>query len=153
MGIGKNIKKRLDEKNMSVNELATKASISPQTLYAIIKRDKPDQKVSPDILQRIADVLQVDPMSLSNGIVIIQESKNNDMPKDILNAFGDFLTANQIKYKVCMLNGVSGKLFAFGQDSAYEFFLTDEQARQLPEMSIEQIKALIRSFNSQNKRD
>lgn len=76
-----------------------------------------------------------------------------DNNQKTLKAFDDFLTANQIKYKACMLNGVSGKLFAFGQDSAYEFFLTDEQSRQLPEMSIEQIKALIRSFNSQNKRD
>ena len=39
MGYGKNLKKILDEKGMTVKELAKKAGIAPTTLYSIIQRD------------------------------------------------------------------------------------------------------------------
>ena len=39
MGYGKNLKKMLDEKGMTVKELAKKAGIAPTTLYSIIQRD------------------------------------------------------------------------------------------------------------------
>lgn len=47
MGIGANLKELISLKGTNVNELANKAGIAPQTLYAIIKRDnsKIDQKI------------------------------------------------------------------------------------------------------------
>lgn len=64
MGIGNNIKTLADSKNISINELAKNAGIAPQTIYAIIKRDKPGQKVSPDILDKIATALNVNTYQL-----------------------------------------------------------------------------------------
>lgn len=59
MGIGINFKKIIDAKNLTVSEVAKITKIAPQTLYAIIKRDKENQKVSPDILDKIANALAV----------------------------------------------------------------------------------------------
>ena len=39
MGYGQNLKNILDEKGMTVKELAKKVSIAPTTLYSIIQRD------------------------------------------------------------------------------------------------------------------
>ena len=67
--------------------------------------------------------------------------------------FGGLLEANDIKYQVCELDGRAGKLFSFNEKEGFKYFLTNEQAKQLPEMSIEQIKALIRSFDKMNKEE
>ena len=39
MGYGQNLKDILDNKGMTVKELALKAKIAPTTLYSIIQRD------------------------------------------------------------------------------------------------------------------
>lgn len=57
MGIGKNLKIILDNKGMTVAELARLSGIAPQTLYAIIKRD--NDKVSMDALLLISKVLDM----------------------------------------------------------------------------------------------
>ena len=57
MGIGKTLKKLIDLKNTNVNELARNADVSPQTIYAIIKRDS--KKVDIDVLLKISKILEV----------------------------------------------------------------------------------------------
>ncbi|MCI7301551.1 MAG: helix-turn-helix transcriptional regulator [Clostridiales Family XIII bacterium] len=57
MGIGKNLKRILQVKNMTVAELSRSTDISPQTFYAIIKRDS--NKVKTDTLIKIAKALNV----------------------------------------------------------------------------------------------
>lgn len=57
MGLGKNLKKLIDLKGMNVNELSVKSGVSPQTLYAIIKRD--NNKIDTQILMKLAVALDV----------------------------------------------------------------------------------------------
>lgn len=57
MGIGANLKELISLKGTNVNELAAKAGISPQTLYAIIKRD--NSKIDTNILLKLAHALDV----------------------------------------------------------------------------------------------
>lgn len=57
MGIGTNLKELISLKGTNVNELAAKAGISPQTLYAIIKRD--NTKIDTNILLKLAHALDV----------------------------------------------------------------------------------------------
>ena len=57
MGLGKNLKELIGLKGMNVNELAVKSGVSPQTLYAIIKRD--NNKIDTQILMKLAIALDV----------------------------------------------------------------------------------------------
>lgn len=56
MGYGKNLKKILDEKGMTVKELALKAGIAPTTLYSIIQRDT---AIRFDTALRLSNILNV----------------------------------------------------------------------------------------------
>lgn len=58
MAIGKNLKKILSDKNMTVKELSRKTGITASTLYAIIQRD--NLTIKPDIAQKICEVLEID---------------------------------------------------------------------------------------------
>lgn len=57
MGYGQNLKNILDERNMSVAELARLTKVSATTLYSIIQRDS---AVRFDTALRIANVLDID---------------------------------------------------------------------------------------------
>ena len=57
MGYGKNLKKALDDKHMSVQKLAKLTGIAPTTLYSIIQRDT---SVRFDHALRIANILGID---------------------------------------------------------------------------------------------
>ena len=57
MGIGYILDELLKEKNINVNELARRTSISPSTLYSIIRRD--NTKADLDIHMNIARELKV----------------------------------------------------------------------------------------------
>ena len=56
MGYGKNLKNILDEKGMTVKELAKKAGIAPTTLYSIIQRDT---AVRFDTALKISNILNI----------------------------------------------------------------------------------------------
>ena len=54
MGYGKTLKELLDDRGMTVKELATKAGIAPTTIYSIIQRDA---AIRFDTALRIANIL------------------------------------------------------------------------------------------------
>ena len=56
MGYGKNLKNLLDEKGMTVKELARKTGIAPTTLYSIIQRDT---AIRFDTALRISNILDI----------------------------------------------------------------------------------------------
>lgn len=56
MGYGQNLKSILDEKGMTVKELAKKAGIAPTTLYSIIQRDT---AIRFDTALRISHILNI----------------------------------------------------------------------------------------------
>ncbi len=55
--IGTALKKLFEERNVSVNEMARRAEVSPQTLYSIIRRDS--MKIDFDLLLRLCTELDV----------------------------------------------------------------------------------------------
>lgn len=59
MSIGNNLKRIIQEKGTNVNEVASKADIAPQTLYAMIRRN--GSKIDIDILEKLALALGVFP--------------------------------------------------------------------------------------------
>lgn len=69
MGVGTNLKKILDERHMKVSELARKADVTPQTIYAIIKRD--NETVKPEILYKLTTALGI-PASDLIGVTNIE---------------------------------------------------------------------------------
>lgn len=56
MGYGKNLKDILDEKGITVKELAKKAGIAPTTLYSIIQRDT---AIRFDTALKISNILDI----------------------------------------------------------------------------------------------
>ena len=56
MGYGKNLKYILDDKGMTVKELAKKADIAPTTLYSIIQRDT---AIRFDTALKISNILDI----------------------------------------------------------------------------------------------
>ena len=57
MGIGSILSALIEEKGSNVNKVAQEASISPQTLYSMIRRDS--MKVDIEVLIRVCHVLDV----------------------------------------------------------------------------------------------
>ena len=57
MGIGSILSALIEEKGSNVNKVAQEASISPQTLYSMIRRDS--MKVDIEVLIRVCRVLDV----------------------------------------------------------------------------------------------
>lgn len=57
MGLGSNIKKILQEKNITIKELSEKTGISVNTLYAITKRDSKSANI--ETLIKISQALDV----------------------------------------------------------------------------------------------
>ena len=89
MAVGKNLKKILSDKNMTVKELAAKSGISVNTLYAIIQRD--NLTIKPDIAHEICNVLEIDESALINPQkaqstkgVIVQHQWNDNSKFSIL---------------------------------------------------------------------
>ncbi len=58
MNIGSRLKEILEERNLTVSQVAREADISPQTLYAMINRDS--NKADMDILARLLLALDMD---------------------------------------------------------------------------------------------
>ena len=86
MGIGKTLSELIKFKKTNVNELARNAEVSPQTIYAIIKRDS--KKADIGVLLKISKVLGVnvdyffnnDINIATNNIVYIE----NDLQEEIV---------------------------------------------------------------------
>ncbi|MDO5575193.1 MAG: helix-turn-helix transcriptional regulator [bacterium] len=57
MGIGNKLNNLLNERNMTVSELARRIDVAPTTIYSIIQRN--NKKVDIDVLLNISDVLGV----------------------------------------------------------------------------------------------
>ena len=62
MGVGTQLKKVLQERNITIKQLAEDTGIPLNTLYSITKRDS--MNVKPETVQRLATVLKVSPTYL-----------------------------------------------------------------------------------------
>ena len=65
MGYGQKLKKILDEKDMSVRQLAKICNIAPTTLYSIVQRDT---DIRYDFALRIANALDIPVASICSDL-------------------------------------------------------------------------------------
>lgn len=68
MGLGKNLKEILKQKNMTIKDLSEKTGISANTLYSITKRDGKTARF--DIVDKIVTALEISPRDLLDGVKI-----------------------------------------------------------------------------------
>lgn len=159
MYIGENLKYYRKKAGLTQKQLGDACGLAAITIrqYESNKRE-PQKKQTGIIAEKlgIAEYLLYAPVHHSKPI---GDSVFEGTPTDLeffskanrLKHFGDLLEANDIKYQICEQDGRAGKLFSFNKKEGFKYFLTNEQARQLPEMSIEQIKTLIRNLDQLNK--
>lgn len=113
--IGSVLKKLLNEKEVTVNELSKRVGASPQTLYSVIKRD--NNKIDFDLLLRICGELDV-PMELFYG-----EKASPRLPDtDEMELLG--------KYRV--LDDHGKKLANLVVNTEYERILSSRKVEKLP---------------------
>lgn len=74
MGIGKNLKELLKEKNLSIKELSKLSGVSVNTLYSITKRDP--KAINIETVEKIASALKMDVSYLYSYLII--DSDNLD---------------------------------------------------------------------------
>ena len=82
MGYGQKLKGILDEKNMSVRQLAKICNIAPTTLYSIVQRDT---DIRYDFALRIANALDIPVASICSDLPYDKESTLPGLPT----MFGD----------------------------------------------------------------
>ena len=85
MGAGARLKAVLQEKGITIKQLADKTGISVNTLYSITKRDS--ERISFDIALRIADILKVDINWLRNGYTL--EERDQAMKHYVARRFAE----------------------------------------------------------------
>ena len=71
MGYGQKLKGILDDKNMSVRQLAKACNIAPTTLYSIVQRDT---DIRYDFALRIANTLDIPVASICSNLPYDKES-------------------------------------------------------------------------------
>lgn len=82
MGYGQKLKGILDERDMSVRQLAKECNIAPTTLYSIVQRDT---DIRYDFALRIANALDIPVASICGDLPYDKESTLPGLP----NMFGD----------------------------------------------------------------
>ena len=102
MGIGKNLKELLKEKNISIKELSELSGISVNTLYSITKRDP--KVVNSETIEKIASALEIPPSYLRLYLAIDpddieqlhdENEKVNLFSKDIINDIENTIKRNK----------------------------------------------------------
>lgn len=77
MGYGQKLKRILDERNMSVRQLAKECNIAPTTLYSIVQRDT---DIRYDFALRIANALDIPVASICSELPYDAESTLPNLP-------------------------------------------------------------------------
>ena len=89
----------------------------------------------------------IDRMVFEGGSDIVDEARFISKFKK----FCELLSLGNVQWTETEKNGVAGLEFSFGEKDDDKYFLTKEQTILLPEVTIEQAKALIRSLDRQNR--
>lgn len=126
MGNGKNLKKILESKRISVKQLSRQTRIKPTTLYSIIQRDG---TIRLDFAVRIADVLNIGIHEICNDNVILPKRPINPQLSDAATEIIENLDEKDLRILNSFLT---------------DFYILDDDGR-------EQIIALIKCMEKQQK--
>lgn len=151
MNIGENIKKYRKIRGLTQKELAELCGLATGTIqqYELGKR-------TPNIntIIEISKKLEVTVDNLMSQLEFMSPQElhdyiESDTDTEFTNAWDNFLIINNIHFMSFEKKGIHGMLLTF-TDTNESYFLTKEQAEQLPELSIEQIKILIKAMGKEN---
>ena len=130
MGDGIRLKKILDEKGIKVPQLSRETTINPQTLYAIINKDR---AIRFDFALRIANVLGIEPSEICSDTSFSDENDNTDEAFPPLpSGLDSILDKNRIKRY--LTNSMYPLMALYGKENmpdidellTYYYQLTDE---------------------------
>ena len=109
MADGQNLKKILDEKNISVHQLARKTGINRTTLYYIVKNDT---QIRYDFALRIANELKIEVDEICSNNPFSNKIDDDEVFPPMPDEFGALLDANRVKrymkYTLSPLMGMFG---------------------------------------------
>ncbi len=147
MGYGQNLKKILDEKNMSVAELSRISKISATTLYSIIQRDS---AVRFDAALRISNILDID----INLICKSNPFERGEELPGIGKVFTDYLESKNhayIKYRTTPLLQLFDKVELPAVDRLIAaYYLLDDEGRK---QSFDLLDALGKSHTDKERKE
>jgi len=146
--IGENIRYYRKAKNFTQKKLGSLCGMNEVQIRQY-ELGKANPKL--DTIKRIADALSINYLFLVGDDEIENAVKQNTFipsDKEFILAWDNLLTTNNIHFMSFEKNGVQGMLLTF-VDTNESYFLTKEQADQLPELSIEQIKILIKAMGEE----
>ncbi len=129
MGYGKKLKELLDERNMTVKQLAKTCGMAPTTLYSIINRDT---NIRFDFALRIANALQVPVDTLCGNLPYDPETTMPQMIKPGRLPFWteDDTIRNYIKYRTTPIIELFDSKYLPTVDRLLSVFYTlDDEAR------------------------
>ena len=109
MADGQKLKSILDERGMSVRELARRTGINRTTLYYIVKNDT---NIRYDFALRIANELKIDVDEICSNNPFSNKSDDDEVVPPMPDEFGALLDANRVKrymkYTLSPLMGMFG---------------------------------------------
>ncbi len=109
MADGQKLKSILDERSMSVRELARRTGINRTTLYYIVKNDT---NIRYDFALRIANELKIDVDEICSNNPFSKKSDDDEVFPPMPDEFGALLDANRVKrymkYTLSPLMGMFG---------------------------------------------
>ncbi len=134
MGDGKRLKELLDEKGMTVAQLARETTINNQTIYTMIKRDA---NIRFDFALRIANVLGIDPGEICSDSSFSNDDNKADVLPAMPSGLNSILDDNRVKRY--MNNALYPLMTYYGKDHmpevdkllTYYYQLTDEGRQEV----------------------
>lgn len=128
MGNGKKLKNILDDRNMSVRQLAKACGISPTTLYSIIQRDT---EIRYDFALRIANVLDIPIAAICNNLPYDKDTTEPKLMDGILNINEDKSKKAYFSYRtLAIAKQFNYEEFPMLDRLIAEFYVLDDEARK-----------------------
>lgn len=128
MGYGKKLKSILDDRKMSVRQLAKNCNIAPTTLYSIIQRDT---DIRYDFALRIANALDIPVASICSDLPYDSETTLPNLPGTLGRLTEDFNKKTYFSNRTLAI----AKLFNYEEFPMLdkliaEFYVLDDESRK-----------------------
>ena len=150
--IGSRIKMMRKARGISQKEMSKICDI-PVTTYSNYENNNREpnitqlEKIANALEVSLTDLLGINHLSPDNQFNIMADKVDSDA--EFNHAWDNFLITNNIHFMSFEKDNIVGMLLTF-TDTNESYFLTKEQAEQLPTLSIEQIKLLIKAMGKDN---
>lgn len=153
MTIGKQIRIARKRAGLTQKELGEKLNISQAAIGQF-----ENEKSNPNLktIQKIANVLNIHWLDLLGDDIQSTDFLTQDLQTstdlEFKHVWENLLVMNDIRFmNYTTHTGESGMIFAL-DDNEFKYFLTNEQCKKLPCVTIEQIKTLIKAMSEEYRK-